>query len=379
MQQNPEFKQIQGLLQHSQQLSTFNITFAYITKAYVAQRLHALYKKTQQQNYMQMLQQLISELESLKTQNPQLQNKEENKKHYTEFVYKFFYDADTRERDGEVSQELMHMFGSVQKAIEVLQYFEPLNQDQLEKQKYAKFKMVDQHKKLKDPTLIQPKPKDSIEEELEQIAQKQLQISQHQQQNTTQQQLQQQQTEQPAIIQQPIKPGVPQNETPQTSLQQQQSQYQQQLQQQQQQWQSQQKQQQSQYQQQQQQQQQLQQQQQQQQQQLQQQQQQQLLLQQQQYQQQQQQLQQQQQQLLQQQQQQQLINQQQMSSQAQPQSQQGKTQATKLSPMEQAQMRNQIKTILQQAISEVDFKKYQNAKDQLQKTLGMLQQLLDSQ
>lgn len=34
-------------------------------------------------------------------------------------------------------------------------------------EKYAKFKMIDQHKKIKDPSLIKPKPKDPLEEELE--------------------------------------------------------------------------------------------------------------------------------------------------------------------------------------------------------------------
>lgn len=78
---------------------------------------------------------------------PQVANKEENKKVYSEFVFKLFFDADTRERDvfilyiiqGEVSAELMQMFQAAIKFIDVLNYFEPLTPDILEKCNFPQY------------------------------------------------------------------------------------------------------------------------------------------------------------------------------------------------------------------------------------------------
>ncbi|KAM3137386.1 hypothetical protein pb186bvf_010566 [Paramecium bursaria] len=216
MQQSPEYKAIMQLLQQSQELSLFNPCFGYIAKAYATQKTGALHKQMQntpqQKEILPLLQQLIQELEGQKAQLPQLQNKEELKKQFLEFVYKFFYDADTRERDGEVSKELMMMFNSSFKFFDIINYFEPLKPDQLEKQKYCKAKMVEINKKIKNPELIKPKQpqKEEHDNELEQIAQQQQQKQQQVQQ--PQQPVQQAQPIEQVKPVQPHQPAQQQNQ-----------------------------------------------------------------------------------------------------------------------------------------------------------------------
>jgi hypothetical protein len=156
---------LQKYFKLADELQGLSVIIAYYIKTYAVTKGFEIFKSSKQQgadklNDQKILDEWFNDIETLRQQiGPQ--DKEKNKVDYINFVYQLFLKCDNEYREGTFTVQTAQLFMNCGLLFDAYAIFGPLDQEIIQKRKYAKLKAVEIKKTLlqqKKPATEEAKP-----------------------------------------------------------------------------------------------------------------------------------------------------------------------------------------------------------------------------